>query len=218
MTKTRNFIFKFSIPSETFKISTLDISSSINKIIQSKWKIREDPSTITKKKKRSQLIFVVIIEHDEVSADSWFADPSGKRWGWFVRDHVPSAEARQRSTVSSPWRPVSGVLEQHATGTVHHLGNEHRRAGAEPAISLLILVLVVFAVEIAALRKKHVFFHRNNIFKVGEDANGGNVRNLFYQLKSLKCKILLSNNFLMRKGNDFILNLWGKKFLFQIIY
>lgn len=156
MTKTRNFIFKFSIPipipSETFKISTLDISSSINKIIQSKWKIREDPPTITKKKKkRSQLIFVVIIEHDEVSADSWFADPSGKRWGWFVRDHVPWAEARQRSTVSSPWRPVSGVLEQHATGTVHHLGNEHRRAGAEPAISLLILVLVVFAVEIAAL-------------------------------------------------------------------
>lgn len=126
-------------------------------------------------------------------------------------DHVPSAEARQSSTVSSLWRPVSGVLEQHATGTVHHLGNEHRRAGAEPAISLLILVLVVFAVEIAALWKKHVFFHRNNIFKVGEDANGGNVRNLFYQLKSLKCKILLSNNFEMRKGNDFILNLWGKK-------
>lgn len=75
--------------------------------------------------------------------------------------------------MSSPWRPVSGVLEQHATGTVHHLGNEHRRAGAEPAISLLILVLVVFAVEIAALWKKHVFFSScyaiETIFKAVED-------------------------------------------------
>lgn len=105
MTKTRNFIFKFSIPipiaSKTFKISTLDISSSINKIIQSKWKIREDPPTITKKKKRSQLIFVVIIEHDEVSADSWFADPSGKRWGWFVRSRaLGGSTAKQHRVVA----------------------------------------------------------------------------------------------------------------------
>lgn len=78
----------------------------------------------------------------------------------FVRNHGSTAKA-----VSSPWRPVSGVLEQHATGTVHHLGNEHRRAGAESAISLLILVLVVLAVEITALWNKHVFFffHRRTI-------------------------------------------------------
>lgn len=132
-----------------------------------------------RKKDPSWLVFIVI----ERRGFRWFmpifADPSGKQSGWFVRNHVPSAEARQRPC--RPWRPVSGVLEQHATGTVHHLGNEHRRAGAEPSISLLILVLVVFAVEIAALWKKHVFFHRatrSKQFLKLKMCNGENVRNL----------------------------------------
>lgn len=85
-----------------------------------------------------------------------------KQSAWFVLCAIHGSTAK---AVSSPWRPVSGVLEQHATGTVHHLGNEHRRAGAESAISLLILVLVVLAVEITALWNKHVFFffHRRTI-------------------------------------------------------
>lgn len=59
-------------------------------------------------------------------------------------------------TVSSPWRLVSAALEQHASGTLHHLGNEHRRAGAESAVSLLVLVLVVLAVEVTALRTEFI--------------------------------------------------------------
>lgn len=49
-----------------------------------------------RKKDPSWLVFIVI----ERRGFRWFmpifADPSGKQSGWFVRNHVPSAEARQR--------------------------------------------------------------------------------------------------------------------------
>lgn len=36
---------------------------------------------------------------------------------------------------------------------MYHLGDEHRRAGAEAAVALLLLVLLVVAIEVMALRQ-----------------------------------------------------------------
>lgn len=171
---------KFSIPTNCFRnlpnFPTLDISW-INRTT-SKWKIREDPPTITKK--RSQLTG---FHRDRTTRFPLIHADFCRSIRKTVRLVCAQSHALGGSTAKtvSPWRPVSGVLEQHATGTVHHLGNEHRRAGAEPSISLLILVLVVFAVEIAALWKKHVFFHRatrSKQFLKLKMCNGENVRNL----------------------------------------
>lgn len=45
-----------------------------------------------------------------------------------------------------------GDLQEGAGGTVHHLGDEHRRTGAETTIPLFLLVLLVVAIEVMTLR------------------------------------------------------------------
>jgi len=45
-----------------------------------------------------------------------------------------------------------GGLQEGAGGAMHHLGDEHRRTGAKTAIALLLLILLVVAIEVMALR------------------------------------------------------------------
>lgn len=74
------------------------------------------------------------------------------------REPLPPAEARRG--LSSSRIAASGVLEQHASRALHHLGEEHWRPGAEATV-VLVLVLVVLAVEITALKRNLFSFHRN---------------------------------------------------------